>query len=508
MHQRKHSRSTRRSSGPDGLTRSRRRTWLALLLFVVLVAAAVLFAAESSGIAPRLLAEYIQRRTSGHAPWITTTGQWVSHTLWRLDRGDALASTQLPDWAGARPRALARARGAEKVVTSANAFSAAIASARAGDTITLAPGEYRFAGPALAVVQAGTEGAPITVRSGEGGAATLEFDQLIGFQVNAPYWVFENLAIRGVCANHDNCEHAFHIVGNAHHVVIRNNTISDFNAQIKINGEGGHFPDSGSIIDNTLTQTAVRRTALPVTPIDLVAASHWTIEGNLITDFVKADGDETSYGAFAKGGGSDAKFLRNVVLCEHRLRGAPGRRIGLSLGGGGSAQEYCRDRRCIVELEDGLIAGNLIAACSDDGIYVNRSSRSRIVHNTLLDTAGIEVRFPESSADVSANLVDGPLRVRDNAILDANENVTSSLWQLYVGWHRVRGLFAGANSLDLQFVAAPPRTGVALAQRDLCGRPWSTPAAMGAFEDFAACLRTRGRRDGPSQSSDNSSARD
>ena len=508
MHQRKHSRSTRRSSGPDSLTRSRSRIWLGVLLLVVLAAASVLFAAESSGIAPRLLAEYVQQRTSDHAAWITTTGQWVSRTLWRLDRGDALASTQLPDWAGARPHPPARARGPEKVVTSTDDLVAAIASARTGDTITLAPGRYRFAGAALATLQAGTSGAPITVRGGAPGAATLEFDQLIGFQVNAPYWVFEDLTIRGVCANHDDCEHAFHVVGNAHHVIIRNNTISDFNAQIKINGEDGHFPDSGSIIGNTLTQTAARRTAAPVTPIDLVAASHWTIEGNLITDFVKADGNATSYGAFAKGGGADVKFLRNVVLCEHRLRAAPGRRIGLSLGGGGSIPAGCRDRRCVVEHEGGLIAGNLIAACSDEGIYVNRSPRSRVIHNTLLDTAGIDVRFPESSAEVSANLVDGPLRVRDDAILDASENATSSLWQLYVGWHRVRDLFADASSLDLRFVAPPPRTGPGLAPGDLCGQPWATPAAMGAFEDFAPCLRTPGRRDGPSQSSDNSSARD
>ncbi len=88
--------------------------------------------------------------------------------------------------------------------------------------------------------------------------------------------------------------------------------------------------------DNRIYNTAARRTENPVTPIDLVAASDWTIRGNLVADFVKDGSDRTSYGVFAKGGGSGNLLEGNTVLCEHRLRGAPGRRVGLSFGGGGS----------------------------------------------------------------------------------------------------------------------------------------------------------------------------
>ena len=53
-----------------------------------------------------------------------------------------------------------------------------------------------------------------------------------------------------------------------------------------------------------------------------------------------------------------------------------------------------------------MIRSNLVASCSDAGIYLNSAARSRVVHNTLLDTAGIEARFAETSADVEGNLVE------------------------------------------------------------------------------------------------------
>jgi parallel beta-helix repeat protein len=280
------------------------------------------------------------------------------------------------------------------------------------------------------------------------------------------------------------------VVGAAHHVEIRNNVVRDFHSHVKINGAGGRFPDDGRIAFNTLVNGAPRATDAPVTPIDLVAASGWTIEGNLIADFVKAGGDRTSYGAFAKGGGSGNRFIGNVVLCEHRLRGAPGRRIGLSFGGGGSDPKLCRDRRCVVEHDDGLIANNLIASCSDEGIYVNRAARTRLLHNTVLDTAGVVVRFPESAAHAAGNLIDGPLRSRDGAALDALDNRTQWLAASFVGLHPVRGMFADADALDLRWAGTPPRrAGAVEPATDLCGAQRAVPAAYGAFEDFRRCVQ-------------------
>lgn len=361
-----------------------------------------------------------------------------------------------------------------------------------GDVITLLPGRYRFSGKYIAVDQPGTRSGGITVSAGRPGTVFLEFDMLEGFLVTAPYWTFENLNIRGVCSDHSNCEHAFHVVAGAAHFSARNNDIADFNAHFKINGAGKAMPDDGLIEGNRLTNIRVRRTANPVTPIDLVAASRWVVRRNLISDFVKGEGDRISYGAFAKGAGAANRFEQNIVLCEHRLRESPGQRIGLSLGGGGTAREVCRDHRCITEQDGGVIQSNLIASCSDDGIYVNRAATSKILHNTLLDTGGIVVRFPEGSADVEGNLVDGNIRSRDGGVLRAADNIETSMTELYLGRHPVRNLYVNASQLNLAWSDEALRRRAAIpGLPDLCGAHRPSSPTYGAFEDFSACSLPR-----------------
>ena len=456
-----------------------------------LVSAAALIAIESIGVPPRLLAPYIERRSGGHNPLIEGSGRRVAALLLWIDRGRLEPRLAWPTWAmPVAPAApAARAAGRELTIASATQLAEALDHALPGDVLTIVPGTYRFAGRSLPAGRPGRAGAPITVRAPQPGSVTLEFDMLEGFLVSAPQWVFENLTIVGVCKADDDCEHAFHVVGAGQHVVIRHNELREFNAHVKVNGAGGAFPDHGLVIGNRLFNTRARRTGNPVTPFDLVAASDWRVEGNLIADFVKDGGDFTSYGAFAKGGGAGNRFVRNVVLCEHRLRGAKGRRIGLSFGGGGSGAAACRDQRCIVEHERGLMRDNLIASCSDDGIYVNRSAQSEIRHNTLIDTAGIQVRFVESSAQIEGNLVDGPIRTREGPVLRAADNRNTWLAASYLGLGDVRARFAGPLALDLRWNGEPPRRTSQDAQPDLCGTMRPARPAYGAFEDLARCTR-------------------
>lgn len=410
-------------------------------------------AVDAIGVPPRRLAPWLERRASGHNELIVGVTRWVARTLVALDRGSlgfdlsmlrpspATPSELAVPVSAARKRAVPGPTAAI-VVASPRQARDAIAHAQPGEVITFAPGRYRFQGSYIEVSHAGRGGAPITVRAAVAGTVTLEFDLEEGFLVSAPDWTFENLVIRGVCADHSRCEHAFHVVGAAVHFVARHNTILDFNAQFKINATGGANPDAGRIEGNVIADTSPRHTANPVAPIDLVAASGWRIVDNRISDFVKAKGDEISYGAFAKGGGADNRFVGNVIVCEEHLRGAPGQRVGLSLGDGGTGAAYCRDRRCITEQDRGAIESNLIASCSDDGIYLNRAARSRITGNTLIDTGGIVVRFPESTAEVTGNRVDGAILARDGAALHAAGNHSTALPWLYLGWHPVRWRFS------------------------------------------------------------------
>ncbi|MBD8531356.1 MULTISPECIES: right-handed parallel beta-helix repeat-containing protein [unclassified Massilia] len=459
------------------------------LVLAAAAGAAGLFYLQSQGVAPRALAPYVLKRSSGHNPLIEAAGRFAATTLWRLDRG-AVAPYVLPALTlGAQSEGPASPHGRDRLVTSADEARQAIATAVPGDVITFLPGAYAIAGTVYAR-QAGTADAPIVVRAADPGTVTIALDGVEGFAVSAPYWRFENLTIQGACGYAGDCEHAFHVVGNAHHFVARNNTIRDFNAHFKINGHGGSFPDHGLIESNTLDNSAPRPTAHPVTPIDLVAASDWTIRANLIMDFVKAEGDGVSYGVFAKGGAQRTVFERNVVLCERALTGQPGQRVGLSFGGGGTGKPYCRDGRCITEHDGGIMRANLVSGCSDAGIYLNSSATTQVLDNTLLDTAGVQVRFPESGATFEGNLVDGPLQSRDGGVLRVGDNLSTDIAWLYLGRHPQRGRFADPGQLDLRWSdGSGPQRAERVGNGDLCKTAPQERSAYGAFDDFAACLR-------------------
>lgn len=466
---------------------------LAVLLALALAAAAgVLLYLQAQGVAPRALAPYLERRSAGHNALITGSGAWTGATLRRLDRGADGGPYPLPPLTvGAQPAAVGQAGNKDVTVMDVDAARQAFAQALVGDTITFAPGLYRVRGK-LEARRPGVKGAPIVVRAAVPGSVTIEFDGAEGFLVAAPYWRFENLTIRGVCQVQQYCEHAFHVTGRGQGFAAVNNTIRDFNAHFKINGDRHGFPDDGLIANNSLGNGAVRETGNPVTPIDLVAASGWVVRGNVITDFVKAGGDRISYGAFAKGAAAGTVFEGNVIVCEQLLRGHPGQRVGLSFGGGGTGKPYCRDGRCDVEHAQGTMRANLVASCSDAGIYVNRGAASRILDNTLLDTAGVQVRFADSNARLDGNLVDGGLMSRDGGRLDLGQNRVTPIALTYLGYHPQRWLFADPATLDLRWQdEAPLRAGAgaAAAGPDLCGAARPASAAYGAFEDFTACLQ-------------------
>lgn len=474
---------------------SRRLAWIAgsTLLLLAVSGGTALYILSSIGITPRSLGPYLERRSTGHNAVIEGIGNTARELLVRADRGEQVPSAAA--WTGRigmQPDASVSGkapRAHEVLVSDEAGLLRAVAAATPGQVITLLPGHYQI-GRTIEVSRPGSADEPIVVRAIEPGSAQLEIGVGEGFRVSAPYWRFENLSLRGTCPKIYYCEHAFHVVGDAHHFTAINNLIVDFDAHFKINAEKGRYPDHGLLESNTLRNDSVRVSTKPVTPIDLVTASAWVIRRNLISDFIKGDGDRISYGAFAKGGGSDNLFEQNVVICEDRLRGAPGQRIGLSLGGGGTGKEYCRNGKCVTEQSDSTLRANLIASCSDDGIYLNAAAHSTLQHNTLVDTGGITVRFPESSADVQGNLVDGLIRTRDGGLLRLDDNLDTLAARLYLGSHPNRAWFRDPLMLDFQWrEPVPRRAGGSEVLPDLCGGKRPLQPRYGAFEDFAACMR-------------------
>jgi hypothetical protein len=471
----------------------RRLVWL----FVVLVCLGAVTGGVAigavllhTGRTPREWAPYLQRRALRHRPLIINTVDLVAAWLIYADRLAPFEPFPLPASLGASAdRSGPPATGRLRPVASLQSLHDAIVAAQPGDVIQLQPGRYHLEGGAVLITQAGTATAPITLRAARFGDVTIESDMLETFKIQAPFWRIENLIMQGVCGDHSGCEHAFHVVGGATDIVFRNNLFKDYNAQIKINGEDGKWPDRGLIEGNTFTDTAPRVTFNPITPIDMVGASGWHIRSNIITDFVRDGGDMATYGAFVKGAGEGNVLERNLVVCEWKLHNIEGPHVGLSLGGGGTGTDMRREMgRTGLEQTGGIVRDNLILRCDDDGIYLNRAARSVIEHNTLLDTAGIDARFVETSAVVTANIVDGAVKARDGATLTGSGNATPPLLELFAGLHPQRGYFRDPASLDLAWRQRPAEVSGGSPRVDLCGRQQGEQASPGAFADFSDCL--------------------
>lgn len=288
----------------------------------------------------------------------------------------------------------------------------------------------------LNVTCSGTPCAPIRLRAATAHAALLRFDTVEGLRVAASDWRFEDLSIQGECGSDDSCEHALHLLSAADRTVLRNNRVRDFNAPVKGNGEpvgpGGTyvFPDDVLIERNHFHGTRARNTANPVTMIDVVGGRRWIVRGNLIYDFQKALGDGISYAAFLKGNSRDGLFERNLVMCARNFTG--GTRLGLRQRRRHGAA-VLRGRQLQYRTPERHPArNNLIVNCSDVGIYLNRAQDTLVDHNTLYATAGIDVRFPTSSATLRNNALTGAIRNRDGGT--STQSATWPAWR----WRRCR----------------------------------------------------------------------
>jgi parallel beta-helix repeat protein len=318
-------------------------------------------------------------------------------------------------------------------VTNVTELRAAVAAAQPGDVITLADGVYPVTSR-INCSAAATPAMPIVVRGETPLGATLEVNTLIGIGVSAPAWRFEDFAMLGTCAVDSDCEHAFQVTGAATDVVLRRLRLVDFNAQLKVNaspaGDGGYLmPHRGLVEACELYDTRPRATSNPVTKLNIDTGDDWVVRDNVIRDFAKNGGNFISYGSFMKSGGKRGTYERNLVLCRSGGQTMSDVRIGLSFGGGGTGAQFCAPAfsasvPCAVEHEDGVMRNNVIANCSDVGIYVNRGKNSVLAHNTLVGTSGIDFRYDTTTGAAVGNLLTGSIRARDQGTFTNTQNTS------------------------------------------------------------------------------------
>ncbi|MCC6217787.1 MAG: PE-PGRS family protein [Polyangiaceae bacterium] len=384
----------------------------------------------------------------------------------------------------------ARAEGTTPRVDVATAaeLTAAVAAAQPGDVIVLAPGTYALG--KLSCAASGTPTAPIVVRAATPRGARLEFSSVEGFAVTGAHWRFEGLDVRGTCAQDDDCEHAFHVSGAADGFVLRDSRIVDFNAQLKVNAAqvGGVWrtPNAGLVEHNELADTRARNTANPTTKLNIDTGDDWVVRGNFLHDFHKGGGNQVSYGVFLKSGGARGVVERNLVVCSLDVTSA-GATIGLSLGGGGTAPQFCAPAfdaatPCAVEHRDGVLRNNVVANCSDVGIYLNRAANTRVLYNTLIATSGVDFRFDTTTGVAIGNFLGGSLRERDGGTFTGTANLAG------VALSTFTALYAAPLVGDLSLVGDPAAVlGAGPAETDVvddyCGRLRSTTVHdLGALE--------------------------
>lgn len=376
-------------------------------------------------------------------------------------------------------------------------LTTAIDGASPGDEIVLADGTYRMTGATCDT--AGTEAMPIVVRAASPLGAKIEFDGLEGFKVTAAHWHFEDLDITGVCATDSNCEHAFHVYGAAHGFVLRRSRVRDFNAQLKVNASqiSGTYvtPNNGLIEYNELGDTRTRNTSNPVTKLNIDTGDDWIVRGNYLHDAHKGGGDTISYAAFMKSGGNRGLFERNLVICSKDTTG--GTRIGLSFGGGGTGNAFCAPAfdsavPCTVEHRDGIIRNNIIANCSDVGIYLNEATNTKVLYNTLIGTAGVDFRFMTTSGEARGNVATGMIRTRDQATMTAADNMTAVAVSQFSAWYQapLAGDLTVVGDVSSLIGAGPAHASIV---DDYCGQTRPAGAlTLGAIEhSLPGCDTTR-----------------
>lgn len=328
----------------------------------------------------------------------------------------ALDVAGLPAWAPPPPVP----RSATRKPANIAELREALKQAAPGEVIELQPGEHLV----TSTLYAGGPGlpdAPIVLRGAPGARLLSETTEAL--KLNQPWWVIEHLDMTGRCARPAACEHALHIVGAAQHVVLTALRLRDFNAAIKVNGEGGVWPDHGLLAHSLLQNTAPRPGDAPATPFDLVGASFWRVEDSRIWGVAKAGGNGIAYAAFMKGGGQGGRFERNLVVCAPDAAFAGvGAQVGLSFGGGKTDPKTLRDPQTQLEHIQGVAEGNTVLNCNDTALDVNDSAGIVLRGNLLLGSGGVTVRGTGANAEYVGNTGSRPAYARPGNQIDARDN--------------------------------------------------------------------------------------
>ncbi|HEX9187779.1 MAG TPA: hypothetical protein VGB87_11930 [Vicinamibacteria bacterium] len=342
-------------------------------------------------------------------------------------------------------------------VSTVPALVAAVNGATAGQTILVAPGIYDLDGAYLRIAAPG-----VTLR-GQGGdreAVVLDGNSLTTeiVQVVASNVTVADLTLR------EAYDHPIHVMPSAaaatNGTLVHNVHVVDPGQQaIKVNPlvPGGPYADGGTVACSHIEMTDAGRARVRddcyTGGVDVHAGRGWTVRDNVIEGFWCPSGLSEHAVHFWKES-RDTVVERNVLRDDARG-------VGFGLLASGTVARTWTDAPCpaaggaYVDHYGGVARNNVVSAHDsrlfasefgfDCGVCLWQACGVQALHNTIWSGdpassfSSVEWRFARTSAAVTNNLVNVPLRERDGAMATLAGNVTGAA----AAW------FAGAASGDL-----------------------------------------------------------
>jgi hypothetical protein len=365
-----------------------------------------------------------------------------------------------------------------------------VASAASGTTILLADGTYDVSGVLMHFT---TPGLTLRSASGDRDAVVLEANYGTGETalIVASDTTIADLTLARAFY------HPIHITGtataNTENVRIYNVKVIDPGQQaIKINpSPEGFYSDGGLIACSHLELTDAGRAQVKdncyTGGVDGHSAQGWVIRDNYIEGFWCEQG-LSEHGVHMWVTCRDTLVERNVIVDCARGIG-----FGLGENGNGKTREYgddpCPGVAGYLGHIDGVIRNNTVLARRpellasqagfDSGIALEQACNPQVHHNTIASLmppfAGMEYRWPNTSAILKNNLVSHSIKQRDGAMaVEANNIVDAPLTH-----------FVDAPGGDLHLAADSPAIGAGepgLVDVDFEGDPRDGAPDVGADE--------------------------
>jgi hypothetical protein len=355
------------------------------------------------------------------------------------------------------------AYGANITAGTAGEVISAFNSIRAGDTLTIAPGEY-YVGTNLTVANSGTENAYIVIRALQKGTATLRAssgDQMV--LINKRYLVFENLTFNGGL-----CAHCVHIQSGAGHLIFRNCIMYGTNDKaVKNSALTNAAVDDPGWQDYQLYENCEGYGGNSVASgmLNINGPDYLTVRGCYIHDY----SGSAYFAAFIKAGGANAIFENNLVKNV---------KVGISFGGGLTGAQW--HRRGEIEALNGIARNNVVVNASDKGLHCNKAQMCRFLNNTLVNTTGIQNQNSSVSIQAINNIIMGG-------------SIGSGIYQMknYTGANDPSWFWGAASDNFRLKASATQAVGQGVYLQGLCdfdflGKARPNPPSLGAYEVYSS----------------------